>query len=301
MSIEEFVKHCYSYNESNQRYESAQYYDTGNNGSFMGMKVRYTADVSKYDSYGQCIDSKKGLSGEYSLKLSPIQFYQMARQLMAFCNKEFGTQYDTSFQKPSWVRPTFCDEETDYNKKDFPIFLNTSFPIEFRKHENYYFKDGRRIEQEPTYKMFENSFGGTSWGEHEKGYYLSLAAGFDDYIKNAKTLPKGMSDSYNLYLMQATEEKFGLRPKYTLKDFNDIIKDRILNPASRSLTDEQKKILGDFFRGTVTKTDVGLLHFDRCVKDLPSNTPDGWIKSAREELADFLNGKERTEYPSLHR
>lgn len=177
---------CYSYSIGKEDYKEFHFYDTGLNGATMGMEGTFSADYWKYDGRDKCIES-----GHYDdlvydgIKLSPIQFYRMAEQVFAFCNSEFGTHYP---KKYIWhAAPCFVDEQTDYNKSSFPKYIDREFKLVFKKLTNYDFSNGAKDWREArvyhTYKMHHDVFGGRTWGEHTKSFYIALADGFWKYLK----------------------------------------------------------------------------------------------------------------------
>ena len=298
-TLDEFIRNsgCEYHESYNERYEPARYIDAGGNGSFMGLEGTFRVDAIAYDAAGRKIAEAKDLTDTYKIKLSPVQFYQTARQLMVFCNKEFHTAYDTSFKTPAWVRPTFCDVATDYDKQGFPEYLNMKYPLVFDKHEKVSYRNGAKSYQDAikynTYTMKEKLWGGRSWEQQPKGWFIGLADGFADYIKNAKDLPKGMYQHYNLYLMKNTEEQFGLKPTYTKVDLFNIFQARIKDPSAKSFTDEQRKVIKDFFFEAVTKSSIGKAYFKSFLPEFYKlNVPKEWIDSAENEFLDILNEEE---------
>ena len=298
--MDDLRKRCYTYSTSHETFSKFSYYDAGGNGTFMGMRGEYECDYWLRDGSDRVFENGRA-KGTYELDLSPVQFYQMGRQVMEFCNKEFGTNYDTSFKKPDWVRPSFPDEQLDFSRKDkkgnFVEYLDMDFPVRFEKREHYDFSNGAKDWREAiNYNKWEMKSKGVTYGEHRDSFYLKLAEGFNDYIKNAKELPKGMKSSYNLFLMKSTEEKFGLKPKYTFEDFKKVMCDRISDASARSFTEEQKKILKDFLYSGVFREDSALGWFAMAKPDFKNlHVPDEWIDDAREELLELMRGMDREE------
>ena len=298
--IDDLRKRCYTYSTSHETFSSFGYYDAGGNGSFMGMRGEYECDYWLRDGSDRVFENGHA-KGTYELDLSPVQFYQMGRQVMEFCNKEFGTNYYTSFKKPEWVRPTFIDEQLDFSRKDkkgdFVRYLDMDFPVRFEKRERYDFSNGAEDWREAIkYYEWEMKSKGVTYGDHLDSFYLKLAEGFNDYIKNTKELPKGMKDHYNLSLMKSTEEKFGLKPKYTFEDFKRVMCERISDASARSFTEEQKKILKDFLFSAVTKESIALAFFRQAQADFDKlHVPNEWIEDARVELSELMRGVEREE------
>ena len=292
-TLHEFKRNCDSYSVVNERYEPAHYKDAGGNGSFMGLEGIYLCDAVIYDGGGKKVGDAKDLTDTYGIRMSPVQFYQTARQIMAFCNKEFGTKYDTTFKTPEWVRPTFCDVTKDYNRKGFPEYLDMKYPIDIKPYAKEMWNNPNWVHREPLYSMRESRWGGVSWGEKPKSYFIGLAEGFNDYVRNAKDMPKGMYDHYNLFLMKDTEERFGLKPKYTLNDILNILKARIGESSAKAFTPEQKAVIRDFYFSSVTKYDIGKAHLDSFAKEFQKmDVPKEWISDARSEFLDILNEEE---------
>lgn len=202
-------KDCYTYSTFNEVYGKAKYVDVCENGSFMGMEGEFTCHYRKYDGWGKVCD-EGDCTETYGLALSPIQFFRMAQQIMAFCNREFGTNYDITFEIPQWVRPNFCDEQVNYNRRDYPKYLDTEFKVSFDKREKYDFSNGAKRWQDAI-KLYEwkMTTKESTYGEHNKSYYIGLADGFNEYIQQGCRVPNTIQQGLDDFHAGYTERKFG--------------------------------------------------------------------------------------------
>lgn len=284
---------CYTYSTSNEVHGMAHYKDICLNGSFMGMYGEYTCHYRKYDGWEHVID-KGECTEEYGLALSPIKFFRMAKQIMEFCNREFGTKYNTEFETPSWVRPTFCDVKCNYytDKK----YIDWDFKVSFDKRKHLDWSNGAKNHKDAiVYYKWEMTTKGVTYGEHNQSYYIGLADGFNEYILQGCKLPKEMNDPYNLHLMMSTEENFGLRKKYTIDEFGMMLAQCCCNKEFNGFTDEQIEVIEGVSYRWVTKVSIGDCHFKHFEPDFQKVADKDTITKVYFALRKYLQKRENEE------
>lgn len=165
----ELVKGCHSYT-INERYYDFHFEDVSYkyNGSIFGLRGKYDCDYKQYDIWDKVICEGQVKDKEINISLTPIQFYRMAEQIFKFCNKEFGCDYPEHFAWEAY--PNFSDVENDYDKPGFPEYIDYDFKLEFL--------------ETPSKKwcLSHDVFGGYTWGERPKSFYIALADGFAEFI-----------------------------------------------------------------------------------------------------------------------
>jgi len=285
---------CYSYSTSNEVFGMAHYKDICLNGTFMGMCGEFTCHYRKYDSWDKVI-AEGDCTEEYGLKLSPIQFFRMGKQIMEFCNREFGTKYNTEFETPAWVRPNFCDEQCNYhtNKE----YIDWDFKVSFDKYKKYDWSNGAKVWQDAiVYYEWEMSTKGVTYGKHNKSYYIGLADGFNEYIQQGCRLPKQMSNSYNEHMMRHTEEKFGLRKKYTIQEFTTMLAKCCCNNDFNGFTEDQLKVIEGVSYSWVTKVSIGDCYFKSIKQQIESVADKDTTAKVRFALRKYLQEREDKEH-----
>lgn len=195
--MERLSKNCHSYSVSNEVYGDFHFQMANLNGSFFSLVGKCECDYKKYDGYGKITEKGHLSDGRYEIDLSPIQFFRMAEQIFKFCNKEFGTSYPETFDWEAY--PNFMDEESNYD--DYPKFskyIDYDYPLKFERRKIYGmpFVNGVATLMGYKYTMCENHFGDITWGEKPKSFFIALANGFLEYIKNDNKVSTKCGDAY---------------------------------------------------------------------------------------------------------